>query len=230
MKSVWDNIDEMSDSLISYNLFREGKNIYQISKIRNMDQHTIKLHLFEVKKGLSYDLAATDVNQEVLSLEDYLSMSKMQRLECIQKIKDSKNKDKMEKMIAEALINTSNIEDIMVLIWTIGELGLIIFKNRLKYFCSHPHGNIRRMAFSAMGKMELEEFLPYLINGLKDKKPQVRQYAIIAFGKVAREDNLERLYNIINDNEEKEYIKRAAKQSIDQIMADAKAGEDNERT
>ena len=133
-------------------------------------------------------------------------------------------------MIEEALITTSNIEDIMVLIWTIGELNFINFKNKLKYFCSHPHGNIRRMAFSAMGKMGLEEFLPYLINGLKDKKPQVKQYAIIAFGKISKEDSIERLYSIINDKNEKEYIKRAAEQSIEQIISKARAGDNNEGT
>lgn len=230
MKSVWDSIDEMSDSLISYNLFKEGKTIYQISKIRNMDEHTIKFQLFEIKKQLSYEVQNTITNEEDFNISDYLSMTKVQRLECIERIRNSGNEDKMERMIEEALITTSNIEDIMVLIWTIGEFNFINFKNKLKYFCSHPHGNIRRMAFSAMGKMGLEEFLPYLINGLKDKKPQVKQYAIIAFGKISKEDNIERLYSIINDINEKEYIKRAAEQSIEQILGKVRAGDNNEGT
>ncbi len=229
MKSLWDNIDEMSDSLISYNLFKEGKNIHQISKIRNMDEHTIKLQLFEIKKQLSYDIQNQGLIEEDLSLNNYLSLSKLQRLEFIQQIKNLKNEQEMLQIISDGLLNIDNIEDIMVLIWTIGELNLTNFKDKLKYFCSHPHGNIRRMAFSAMGKMRLEEFLPYLINGLKDKKPQVKQYAIIAFGKISNQENIDRLYNILNDKDEKEYIKRAAKQSIDLILNNLNLGENDER-
>lgn len=228
MGSIWDNIDEMSDSMISYNLFKEGKTISQISRIRNIDDHTIKLQLFEIKKQMSYEIQNPDINEEHLTLDNYLSMSKLQRLECIQKLKDLNNEQAMTDILSKGFSSISNIEDMMVMIWTIGELNLIFFKDRLKYFCSHPHGNIRRMTFSAMGKMGLEEFLPYLINGLKDKKPQVRQYAIIAFGKVSNEDNIARLYNIINDKDEKEYIKRAARQSVDLILNNSNMGEINE--
>ena len=116
------------------------------------------------------------------------------------------------------MMDIDNIEDLMVIIWTIGELKTNSFNDKLKFYASHPHGNIRRMTYSAMGKIGSVEFLPYLSNGMKDIKPQVKQYAIIAFGKIADKEYIYKLNDIHTNKNEKEYVRRAAKQSIELIL------------
>ena len=52
MKLDWENIENLSDNEISYLLYLENKTIYQISKIRNLSEDIVKLHIYKIKKDL----------------------------------------------------------------------------------------------------------------------------------------------------------------------------------
>ena len=52
MKLDWENIENLSDNEISYLLYLENKTIYQISKIRNLGEDIVKLHIYKIKKDL----------------------------------------------------------------------------------------------------------------------------------------------------------------------------------
>ena len=214
MKLDWENIENLNDNEISYLLYLENKTIYQISKIRNLSEDIVKLHIYKIKKDLLLSEAKI-ADSNILS--EYLSLSKPEReqyLECI----DKENEKCLLDEFSKTMMDIDNIEDLMVIIWTIGELKTNSFNDKLKFYASHPHGNIRRMTYSAMGKIGSVEFLPYLSNGMKDIKPQVKQYAIIAFGKIADKEYIYKLNEIYTNKNEKEYVRRAAKQSIELIL------------
>lgn len=44
-------------------------------------------------------------------------------------------------MVSKTMMDIDNIEDLMVIIWTIGELKTNSFNDKLKFYASHPHGN-----------------------------------------------------------------------------------------
>ena len=209
MEISWGNMDSLEDRHISYLLYLENKNVEQISLIRNINQEVVKLHLLQTKKEIAK--LSQKMNSENI-INDYLSLSKGERELFLNNLNED-SKDIFLKEIHCSLDKIKNIEDLMVLIWTFGEMRTQEFNNQLKYLSKHPHGNIRRMAFSAMGKINNEEFLPYIIQGMKDLKPQVKQYAIIAFGKIADISLLEKLKEISDSKDEKDYIKRAAEQA-----------------
>ncbi len=209
MEFSWDKIDYKEDKHISYLLYLENKTVKQISMIRNIDEEVVKLHLLQTKKEITQLSIKENTH---IGIYEYLSFSKPDRESYLYNMTED-FKEMFIKEIYSPLDNTKNIDDLMVLIWTIGELKIDKFNKQLKYFSSHPHGNIRRMVFSAMGKINSVEFLPYIIQGMKDKKPQVKQYAIIAFGKTADISQIGKLKEITNNSIEKDYIKRAAEQA-----------------
>ncbi len=214
MKLLWENIEHLSENKISYLLFLENKSIYQISKIRNLDEEVIKFHIYEAKKELllfEKKIDKTDI------LSKYLSLSKLERENYLKVTKEKEIKQLLDD-ITKCILKTNNIEDLIVIIWTIGELKIKKFNDNLKYYSSHPHGNVRRITYSAMGKIADIDFLPYLSIGMKDSKPQVKQYAILAFGKIAKIEDIYKLNEIYNNKNEKEYVRRAAKFSMEIIL------------
>jgi ATP-dependent DNA helicase DinG len=76
-------------------------------------------------------------------------------------------------------------------------------------FTRSKNGNERRLSASALGKLsrlkpQIYEAVEALESLLEDEKPQVRQYAMRALGKISRV-NKEKFQNIIDNLEEKEY-------------------------
>ena len=60
------------------------------------------------------------------------------------------------------------------------------------------------------------EAVPSLIRLLDDEKPQVRQYAAKALGKIGSEDAIPHLKRVLND--EKPYVRNAATAAIKRIQ------------
>jgi HEAT repeat protein len=88
-------------------------------------------------------------------------------------------------------------------------------------FTKSRNANERRLAASALGKMaklkpEIYEAVPSLIILLKDKKPQVRQYALKALSEIGDERALKYLEDIA-ENDEKEYNRKSAKEAIKRL-------------
>ena len=67
------------------------------------------------------------------------------------------------------------------------------------------NGNERRLAASSLGKLskftpDIFEAVPYLIKLLDDEKPQVRQYAIKASGKIGDTRAISGIRRLLDDN------------------------------
>ncbi|GEM_PF-4923074 len=104
--------------------------------------------------------------------------------------------------------------------WVLGEARDPKKIPKLIEFTKSENGNERRLAVSALGKLSIFkplifEAVPSLIELLEDDKPQVRQYAAKAFGKIGSEDALPHLKRLLND--EKPYVREVAIEAIKRI-------------
>lgn len=146
--------------------------------------------------------------------ERYLSQTREERMRMLQQLQDV---PRFLQELEEQFGLVTNVEDLQCLTWTVGELRAERLLPRLFRLSLHPHGNVRRMAYSAMGKLQSALCIPYLVRGMYDEKPQVRQYAVLAMGKVAGINELLLLQSVKWNRSEKDYIRRAAQTAIDEI-------------
>lgn len=175
----------------SYRLYLEKKTITEISQMLKIEENLVQQHIISAKLNQNFG----NIREENF-LEKLLAMDKADRLS---KIADLSEKDKNN--LALEILNfleqeTNNPEDCALVVWIIGELKFNNFEENLKKLSFSYNGNIKRMVFSTMGKIYNPEFVPYLKQGCKDKKPQVRSYAIKAFAKYNTEDKLDFLRNV----------------------------------
>ena len=181
----------------SYRLYLEKKTISEISKILNIEENLVQQHIISAKLDQNFD---KNIDNNIL--ENLLVIDKNKR---IQKISSFEYKD-IEKLNLEIYnflnLESNNPEDCALVIWIIGELKLKKFDEYLKKLSFSYNGNIKRMVFSTMGKIYNPEFVPYLKQGCKDKKPQVRSYAIKSFAKYNTEDKLDFLRKIYKQETE----------------------------
>jgi len=81
-----------------------------------------------------------------------------------------------------------------------------------------PSGNVRRLAASALGKLKsCEAVEPLLVLLDVETKPQVRQYSIIALGKIGDGRARPTLEIIVNDSSETEYNRKSARTALRRI-------------
>jgi superfamily II DNA helicase RecQ len=104
--------------------------------------------------------------------------------------------------------------------WTLGESNDPKAIPKLIEFTKSGDGNKRRLAASALGKLsifkpQIFEAVSHLIRLLDDEKPQVRQYAAKALGKIGSEDAMPRLKQLLDD--EKPYVREVATAAIKRI-------------
>jgi len=104
--------------------------------------------------------------------------------------------------------------------WTLGESKDPKAIPQLIEFTKSADGNERRLAASALGKLstfkpQIFEAVSHLIRLLDDEKPQVRQYAAKALGKIESEDAMHHLKKRLND--EMPYVREAATAAIKRI-------------
>lgn len=181
----------------SYRLYLEKKTISEISKILNIEENLVQQHIISAKLDQNFD---KNIDNNIL--ENLLVIDKNKR---IQKISSFEYKD-IEKLTLEIYnflnLESNNPEDCALVIWIIGESKLKKFDEYLKKLSFSYNGNIKRMVFSTMGKIYNPEFVPYLKQGCKDKKPQVRSYAIKSFAKYNTEDKLDFLRKIYKQETE----------------------------
>lgn len=87
-------------------------------------------------------------------------------------------------------------------------------------YLRNPNGNIRRLAASALGKIQDKRAVKPLIKMLEnEEKPQVRQYAVKALGKIGDASAIPLLESITKEYQEKEYTRVAAKNAIVSIKS-----------
>lgn len=209
MNISWDNIDSLEDYFITYLLYKEGRDVPQISKIRNISIENVNRDLIKSKEILK----AYPKKEEKDIIYKVLEMDKENRINYI----NSLNEDELielKKCLYKRILKEKNAEDLMVLVWTAGELKDSRFLKVIHYISDHPHGGVRRMSYSAMGKIGSIESIDFLHRGLIDSKPQVRQYASKSLAKIGNEVSLKKLKNLIQNPNEKDYVKRAYLETI----------------
>ena len=147
----WENVDDLEDYFITYLLYADSFTVPQISRIRNMTEESVNNDLILAKTRLREIRKSSDTQKSDV-IEKYLSLSKEERLDFIRKV--PKNELESFKMkIYKSILKTDNAEDLMVLVWTVGELKDDRFLNIIYPLLEKSHSNLRRIAYSALGKL-----------------------------------------------------------------------------
>lgn len=209
----WEKADNLDDYFITYLLYKEGRNIPQISKIRNISIENVNRDLIKAKEILK----KIPNNEQKDIVHKILEMDKENRIKYINLLNEDELID-LKKSLYKRILKENNAEDLMVLIWTAGELKDDRFLKVIHSISNHPHGGVRRMAYSAMGKIKSIESIDFLHRGLIDVKPQVRQYASKSLSKIGNEVSLKKLRNLIQNPNEKDYVKRTFLEAIKLIQ------------
>lgn len=203
----WQDTDQLNDPLITYLLYKEGKSIQLIARIRRMSVEQVNQQLI-MAKAQNF----TPKGQAKSILEKMLEVTKEDRKTMLVDM-SQQEKSVLSKEIYRKYPLVTNPEDKMVIIWIIGELGIkellpLIYKD-----VKHPHGNVRRLVCSAMNKIGDASSIAYLHKALLDTKPQVRQYAAKALGKLGDRSSLIKLNELLKKAHEKDYVKRAYREA-----------------
>jgi vesicle coat complex subunit len=212
-KISWDDAQKFDDCIITYMLYREGKTIEIIGRIRNISREKVEKDIIDAKIKLR--TIQSDKNEKGL-LDKVLELTKEERLRCIQE-KPREELENFMEQIRKEYGSIKNPEDKAALIWLIGEIKDVSLIGLLSKDILHNNGNVRRMVCSALGKIGSEKALPILHKALSDDKPQVRQYAAKALRHIGNKASLHMLNEAIKKNHEKDYVKRAYLQSIENI-------------
>ena len=215
MEISWDNINNLEDYFITYLLYREGKDVGKISRIRNISPEEVNDHLIKAK--LEVKLNVKEITEDKDILDRFLELDKNSRLVYIESFDENQLLNFKQKLYKRVLVE-KNAEDLMILVWTIGELKDERFLKLLHSISSHRHSDVRRMAYSAMRKISSPKSLSYLHKGLYDSNPQSRQYCAKALGKLGNKYTVALLKDILNKNKnEKSYVINAIIESIKEI-------------
>jgi len=211
-RTLWKDISKIEDYFITYLLYKEGKPIESIALIRRMSKQEVEKDIIKSKIFLSKDLKKEIREDKLVKI---ISLPKKDRVLYLKDITEEE-KNKLSDEIYNRYIKFKNQEDRMILIWLIGELNEERFLPFIRMELRSKNVNYRRLACSALGKMGNKGAKPWLEATLKDENPQVRQYAVKALSGIGDSHTLELLREVVL-TDEKEYVKRAAKQSIKEI-------------
>lgn len=209
-----ENIDNIEDFFITYILYKEGKTIHQISKIRNLTNYQVNEHLIEAKLKLKHlfnpnEKIDTDIIDEILILD------KSKRLELILGLNESELLD-FKRKLYKRIIKEKNAEDIIKLIWCVGELKDERFLDLLHDLTYKKHSDIRRITYSAIKKIASPKSKEVLENGLYDTNPQTKMYCAKALSELGDENTLKILRFILRkNNNEKDYVINEYKKTIE---------------
>ena len=208
-QGYWNNIDNIEDYYITYLLYREGKTLNTIAKIRRLKLNEVEDHILKAKISLSTKKSDSDFLVELISL------SKTERIHFLDNMKGDEKNNLIDE-ISKRYIHFKNPEDRMILIWLIGELKAEKLLPFLKMELLSNKVNYRRLSCSALGKIRNKGTKPWLAKALIDENPQVRQYAINALSKFGDEKTISLLEPIVL-NDDKEYVKKSAENAIKKI-------------
>lgn len=209
-----ENIDNIEDFFITYILYKEGKTIHQISKIRNLTNYQVNEQLIEAKLKLKHlfnpnEKIDTDIIDEILILD------KSKRLELILGLNESELLD-FKRKLYKRIIKEKNAEDIIKLIWCVGELKDERFLDLLHDLTYKKHSDIRRITYSAIKKISSPKSKEVLENGLYDTNPQTKMYCAKALSELGDENTLKILRFILRkSNNEKDYVINEYKKTIE---------------
>lgn len=212
----WENIDDLEDYFITYLLYKKSLKVPQISRIRNKSIEDVNNDLIKAKLSLRKSRKNDAKEKDIINY--YLTLSKEERISFIKSLGEEEIID-FKRKVYKGILNLENAEDLMVLVWTAGEFQDSRFLNILYPLTEKNHSNLRRIAYSAIGKIACEESSYILELGLLDKNPQVRQYCAKYLGDIGSMDSIRILENLVKNKAgfEKEYVIRACKASLDKL-------------
>ncbi len=105
----------------------------------------------------------------------------------------------------------------------LGEAGDTAVVAELIALCGHAGPTVRRAAASVLGKLATDHAacaaVPALCKLARDPHPQVRQYAMLALGKIGDECALPALRDAANRPDGPDYVVAAALKAIEQVDA-----------
>lgn len=203
LKVAWNDIDSYTDEDISYYLFMEGKSKEAICRIRNLNRETVEAHIIKGKIKFGIVAKSKDVRELFRRIASAGKQDKVSSLTSL----DEANRSKLLLYIAN-YFDKMYSRDKEVAIWIIGECREKKLSPILKNAALSDKVNLRRLAVSAMGKMEDVMFEDALIACIEDENPQVVLYALKALVKLKSRKCLEKAEKVCK-NSDKDYLKRA---------------------
>ena len=207
----WKDLEEKDEHLITYMLYKEGKDIALIAKIRRLSLEEVNHHLIRAK----WENFSVGKEEKTL-LERMIEMDKGERKDILIAMTSIEKKD-LAREISKKYFEIKHSEDKMLIIWLIGELRLKELLRLIHKDMDHPHGNVRRLACSAIGKIGDESSLGYLHKALVDIKPQVRQYAAKALANLGNKETIKKIRHLLYNPDERDYVRRAFEEAIENI-------------
>ncbi len=216
MDISWENIDKLGDHYITYLLYKESKTIAQISRIRNISTVEVNDQLIKAKLEIKAKLKdklelSTDI------IDKFLGLNKSDRVNLIDELNEEQTLDFKRKIYKRILVE-KNAEDLIVLIWSTGEMKDDRFLSLLHPLTTHRHSDVRRITYSAIRKISSPKSREYLQRGLYDSNPQTRQYCAKALSKIGNENSLKMLKQLKSKKKvEKEYVLRALDEAIEAL-------------
>lgn len=211
-KKIWNRIEGMEDYFISYLLYREGKSIEVISIIRNESKNKIEQDIIKSRAYIQHK----NKNKKTDFLVDVISLPKNERIEKLNVLAKD-DKELLVDEIYKRYTQFKTIEDRMILIWLIGELDSDKLLPFLRMELKSNRFNQKRLACSALGKLNRKSTIPWLYEMIDDENPQVRQYAIKALKDMGNEETVE-ILNRRRQVEDKDYVIKAIEETIESIM------------
>jgi len=220
MNINWDNIENLEDYYITYLLYKESRTVSQISKIRNLSIYEVNDQLIKAKLEIKSMLKEkVDLSKDII--DKFLVLNKEDRLKFMDSLNNEERMLDFKRKLYKRIITEKNAEDLMILIWTTGELKDERFLALLHPLTGHRHSDVRRITYSAIRKIESPSSREYLQRGLYDSNPQTRQYCAKALAKIGNRNSLKMLKQLRNKkNFEKEYVLRAYEEAISTLEKD----------
>jgi HEAT repeat protein len=204
----WQCISKYSEEEISYFLFLEGKTMEAICKIRNLENAIVQKHIIDGKIKYRFLVQSNDTDELFRSI---VKAGKEDKVYFLNSLKED-NKNKLTQLIKNGYADMLP-KDKEAAVWILGELKEVSCLDILIKASVHKYINVRRMAVSAMGKMEDMRAEGALLRALSDENPQVISYAIKSLGKIKSEKAITKI-RYIHDNTDKKYIAEAAEKFL----------------
>jgi len=223
----WQAKSERSDTVIqTYELFQQGLTPAQIAAERQLTEMTIYTHLVRLIADGKIELrqvvppeVETEVLQAVATVGSAAALSPLKAV-----LPDNISFEQIKCVLAahpelpRAGVTLESAHKVEQRVVALGESGSPEAVPELVEALRHSDGNVRRLAASALGKIgDPQAVEPLLALLAAETKPQVRQYAIKALGRLRDLRATTMLEQIASNSAEEDYNLKAAQAALTYI-------------
>ncbi len=211
--------------LQTHQLFMEGLAPKEIANQRGLTEATIYRHLAKLIADKKIDLGqviSEEIETQILKAIETVGTTRLSPIKTI--LPRAITFEEIRCVIAghsdkfSQDFSTDRSKKPEQRIVSLGESGDLSSVPELIEALNHENGNVRRLAALALGKLQDQKAVEPLIKLLENEvKPQVRQYAINALGKLGHIQAISILEQILNDPTEQVYNIEAAKHALSKI-------------